>query len=89
MIIAAAAFASCKKTIYVEPDLKNIPNINMISGEAYVIYDVFKIKIKVGTKAGWNPYDLPKSYDVQCIDKCSYTVNGKFYDQSEKFFINE
>lgn len=89
MIIAAAAFASCEKSDYAEPLIKNVPKINMITGEAFIIYSKVKVKISTTKKAIWDPFRLPKSYEVQCIDQCSYTVNGVFYDQSAKFFINE
>lgn len=87
MIIAAAAFASCEK-IEIMPTNK-IPVINVITGEAYLMYDVFKIKIDPETKAGFNAERIPIRFTIECIETCSFTVNGKFYNKSANINLYE
>lgn len=88
MIIAAAAFASCERNQLVIPKVK-IPKINMITGEAYLMYDVFKIKIDPETKAGFNAERIPLRIRIECIDECSFTVNGRFYNKSANINLYE
>lgn len=74
------SFTSCSNQD--NPDLSRVPNITMLSGEAYVIYGLTKIKIDKTKKAGFNAYDLPQSFLVECIGECSFTVYGKTYNKS-------
>lgn len=82
LAFGAANLASCEKN-EAKPYLAGIPKIEVLTGEAFVHLQEFKVRIDPDTKAGFNAYNLPKTIFIECIGVCTYKVNGTFYNGSK------